>query len=149
MSFRYSLQPLLRLRVSHERLEQARLFAIAAMLVRVREEIAAAAREEAAARNARREMLSRGIAAAEIQIGVSADLARARRNRELFERLAALERQHAKQTHAYRLARRRRELLEKLRERKLREYRREEDRKAQQTIDDLYLLMRAASIERE
>lgn len=142
MAFRFSLGPVLRLRISYERLERLRLLAITAMLVRVREEIAAAAREEAAARNSRSEMLSRGSAAAEIQLGVSAEQARARRNRELSNRVAALERLHVKQSQLYQAARRKRKVIESLRDRRLQEYRREQDRKAQQGIDELYLLRR-------
>jgi flagellar export protein FliJ len=149
MAFRFSLEPVLRLRASYERLERQRLLAIAAMRVRVREEIGAAAREEAAARHARKQMLSSGIAAAEIQLGVSAEQARARRNRELFDRLAALERQHGKQSRIYQAARRMREVMQSLRERKLREYQREQDRKTQQLIDELYLLRRGRPLELE
>lgn len=149
MAFRFSLEPVLRLRISYERLERLRLLAISAMLVRVREEIAAAAREEAAARNARSEMLSSGTAAAELQLGVSAEQARARRNRELFDRLTTLERQHTKQSRLYQAAQRKREVMESLQERKLREYQREQDRKAQQLIDELYLLRRGSPVQYE
>lgn len=149
MAFRFSLEPVLRLRTSYERLERLRLLALAAILVRVREEITAAAREEVGARNARQQMLLRGIAAAEIQLGVSAEQVRARRNRTLLERLGTLELQHAKQSRIYRAARRRREVMENLRERKLHEYRREQARKAQQAVDELYLLRRESAIERE
>ena len=149
MTFRFSLEPVLRLLASYERLERLRLLALAAMLVRVREEIAAAAREEAAAREARKEMLSRGVAVAEIQLGMSAERARARQNRELFDRLAALERQHVKQSRIYQAARRKREVMENLRGRKQREYRREQDRRTQQVIDELYLLRRANPLQSE
>ena len=142
MAFRFSLEPVLRLRVSYERLERLRLLAIAAMLIRVREEITAAAREEAAARHVRREMLSHGTEAAEIQFGVSAEQARARRNRELFTRAANLDRQHAKQSRAYQAARHKREILENLHAQRLREYQRGQERRAQQALDELYLLRR-------
>ena len=143
MAFRFSLEAVLRLRLSYERLERLRLLALAAMIVRLRDEIAAAAREESVARNARHEMLGRGAMAAELQLGVSAEMARARRNRELAERLAALLRQHVKQSRAYQAARRKREILEHLREKKLREYRREQSRRAQQTLDELFLIRRS------
>ncbi|HEY6467783.1 MAG TPA: hypothetical protein VIY69_17410 [Candidatus Acidoferrales bacterium] len=145
MAFRFSLEPVLRLRRSYERVERLRLLAIAALLVRVRQEITAAAREEAAARYARKEMLSRGAQAVEIQLGVSVEKARVRRNRELFERAMTLERQHVKQNRAYQDARRKREILENLRAQKLREHHRERDRKTQQSLDELYLLRRVNS----
>jgi len=144
MAFRFSLEPVLRLRLGYERLERLKLLAIVAMLVRVKEEITAAAREEANARRVRRQILAHGAAAAEIQWGVSAEKARARRNRELFDRLASLERQHAKQTRAYQIARRNREIVENLRARKLQEYRRERNRREQQSIDELYILRPAS-----
>lgn len=147
MAFRFPLEPVLRLRLSYERLEKLRLLAIAAVIARLREEIAAAAREDAAARFMRQQILAQGTAAAELQLGVSAEKACVRRNRELAERLSALQRQHQKQCRAYQAARRKREIMENLRERQLREYRREQDRKAQQTIDELYLLRRSLSSE--
>jgi flagellar export protein FliJ len=147
MAFRFSLEPVFRLRTSYERLEKLRLLAMAAMIVRVREEIVAAARDDAAARTLRQEMLARGAVAAELQMGVYAEKASARRNRELAERLATLERHHARQRHVYQAARRKREVMQNLREQKLREYRREQDRRVQQVLDELYLLRRATLTE--
>jgi flagellar biosynthesis chaperone FliJ len=142
VAFRFSLEPVLRLRMSYEKLERLRLLALAAMIVRVHEEIAAAVREDAAVREARREMLSRGMAAAEIKLGVVGEQQRAKRSRELTERLAALVRQHTKQSRAYQVARRKREILQKLREEHLRQYQREQDRLQQQALDELYLMRR-------
>jgi flagellar export protein FliJ len=147
MVFRFSLEPVFRLRTSYERLEKLRLLAMAAMIVRVREEIAAAARDDAAARKLRQETLARGAVAAELQMGVYAEKARARRNRELAERLTTLERHHARQSRVYQAARGKREVMQNLREQKLREYRREQDRRAQQVLDELYLLRRATLTE--
>ena len=145
MAFRFPLEAVLRLRLSYERLEKLRLLAIAALIARLREEIAAATREESAARIVRRQILTEGAAAGELQLGVAAEKARARRNRELADRLAAFQRQHQRQSLAYQSARRRREILENLRARQLREYQREQDRKAQQALDELYLLRRSLS----
>ncbi len=147
MAFRFSLEPVLRLRLSYERLERLKLLAIAAMMVRVREEINAVAREESVAQKMRREILARGAMAAEVQLGVLAEKARARRNRELAERLAGLGRQHLKQSRAYQTARARREIIQTLRAQELREYRREQDRRMQQMLDELYLLRRAVPTE--
>lgn len=145
VAFRFPLEAVLRLRLSYERLEKLRLLAIAALIARLREEIAAATREESAARIVRRQILTEGAAAGELQLGVAAEKARARRNRELADRLTAFQRQHQRQSLAYQSARRRREILENLRARQLREYQREQDRKAQQALDELYLLRRSLS----
>ena len=142
MVFRFPLEAVLRLRLSYERLEKLRLLTVTALIARLREEIAAAAREESTARIARQQILAQGTAAGEIQLGVAAEKARARRNRELADRLALLQRHHEKQSLAYQAARRRREIMDNLRVRQLREYQREQDRKAQQALDDLYLLRR-------
>lgn len=140
MAFRFSLEPVLRLRAGYERLEKLRLLALAGVLARIRDEIAVVAREEAVLRQTRRESLSRGTTAAEIQLGTFADMARAKRNRELAERAVAIQRQHAKQMRVYQLARQKREILENLRERRRQEYERELARKQQQELDETYLL---------
>jgi flagellar export protein FliJ len=145
VAFRFSLEPVLRLRASYERLERLRLLTIAALMARVREEILKAEREDAAARHLRAATLTQGALAAEIQVDVWAEKVRARRVSELKDRLGLLQREHAKQNRVYQFARRRREILDNLRDNQLREYRREQERRERQTLDELYLLRRFAS----
>jgi|SRR5215831_1419206 len=142
MAFRFSLEAVLRLRTSYERLEKLRLLAIGAMIVRLQEEISAAASADAQARGARREMLLRGATSVELQFDAARAAVRADIKNGFLQKLAALQKQKVRQATAYQAARRKRELLEALRDRRLREYQREQARRQQQVLDELYLLRR-------
>lgn len=147
MAFEFTLDPVLRLRKSYERLERLRLLAIAAMIVRTREEIAAAERGETKLAIARRESLARGLLAAEIQTELALEKARGRARAALLERLGSLQNLQVKQSRAFSLARTKREILERLRETKLHEFRVLEGRREQRRLDELYLLRRLVPTE--
>lgn len=145
MSFHFSLQPILKLRKSYERLERLRLLGILAMIVRVREESAALEKESADARSRLRQTLGTGLAGVEIHLEIACERLRADRRRALETRLADLAQKHAKQRLIYLNARRKREILENLRDRKWDEYRREQNRREQRELDELHLLHRAGT----
>ena len=147
MAFEFTLDPVLRLRKSYERLERLRLLAITAMIVRTREEIAAAERSETKLAIARRESLARGLLAAEIQTELALEKARGRARAALLERLGSLQNLQVKQSRAFSLARTKREILERLRETKLQEFRVLEGRREQRRLDELYLLRRLVPTE--
>ena len=140
MAFRFTLEPVLRLRASYERVERLRLLQIAAAVVQVQTEIAAAIRDSDAARKSLRERLASGTSSAEIQFEAACETVRANYRRLLEARLASLRKKHEAQTIAYRRARQKREILENLRERQWQEFRREEARREQRALDELYLL---------
>jgi flagellar export protein FliJ len=145
MGFTFSLQPVLRLHASYERLERLRLLAIAAEIVRAREEIAAVARESVAARTDMHTRIGAGVAAAELHFELLSENMRQERKRMLGVLVAELEKRELVQQRAYRLARQKREILSNLRQRKWDEYRREQARREQQRLDELFLLHRAAT----
>jgi flagellar export protein FliJ len=144
MAFHFSLEAVLKLRASFERLEQNRLLLIAAALVRVREALASLARDFAEAEKQTLAKLAAGIFSAELDFD--------RRIQQNFrERRAALERREAEllaklatQQRAYQDAKNRREILEELRDRRLAQYRSEQQRREQQRLDELFLLRRGA-----
>ncbi|MGH9685700.1 MAG: flagellar export protein FliJ [Candidatus Acidiferrales bacterium] len=140
MPFQFTLQPVLRLRVSYERIERLRLLQIAAAMVQVQNEISAAVRESEAARQSLRERLARGSSGVEIQFEAACDAARLNYRQALDARLAVLRRKHETQKVAYRNARQKREIVETLRERQFHEYLREQARREQRVQDELYLL---------
>jgi flagellar export protein FliJ len=142
MAFHFSLRPILRLRASYERLERLRLLALAAAIVRVREEIAALERESQNARGLMREGLALGVTGAEIQFDTACERFRTDRKQVLETQLAELEGKQERQRVAYRAARQKREILENLRERQWNEYRQKQARREQQGLDELYLLGR-------
>jgi len=145
MAFRFSLQPVLKLRQSFERLEQLRLLAITAMVVRVRGEIAALERESRIARQRLQERLAAGMAGAEVHYEAVCEKLRSDHKRNLETQLEGLERRQAKQRLAYQMARQKREILENLRQRRWEEYRHEQARREQQALDELFLLHRGTT----
>jgi flagellar export protein FliJ len=140
MAFRFTLEPVLRLRASYERLERLRLLQIAAAILQVQSEIAAAVRDSDAARRTLRERLASGSSGIEIQFEAACEAVRVNYRRSLEARLASLRKKHEAQTIAYRVARRKREILENLRQRQFQEFLREEARREQRALDELYLL---------
>ncbi|MGA6960276.1 MAG: flagellar FliJ family protein [Candidatus Acidiferrales bacterium] len=85
-----------------------------------------------------------GIAGAELHFELQAENMRLERKRQFTVRLAALEKREHLQREAYRAARQKREILSNLRQRKWDEYRREQARREQQRLDELFLLHRAS-----
>jgi len=142
MAFQFSLQPVLRLRASFERLERLRLLQLVAAIAQLQNEIAAAVRESENARRKLRERLAIGSSGMEIHFEMACEAARLNYRRALNARLTALRRKHEAQKVAFRMARQKREILENLRERQLQEYQREQARRDQRALDELFLLRR-------
>ena len=145
MPFHFALQPVLRLRAIHERIERLRLLELAATVARVREEMSALETESSNARQRMRDALSLGVTGIEMHLESVSETNRSERRTALDARLAGLERKQEKQRRTYLEARRKREILENLRERHLEQYRREQARRDQQAADELYLLRRGAN----
>lgn len=145
MPFRFTLQTILRLRESYERLERMRLLNIAALIVKTREEISALETEAVEARMRIGKSLARGIPAAEMHFELICEKVRAQQKRLLLARLAELERKREEQRRAYLSAKQKKEILESLRERQQREYRIEQGRREQITLDEMHLLRRGTS----
>ena len=94
MPFHFSLQPILKLRKSYERLERLRLLGLVAVMVRVREEMAALEQESADARRRLQQTLGSGLAGVELQLEASYEKLRADRKQALEARLADLSQKH-------------------------------------------------------
>jgi flagellar FliJ protein len=144
VAFHFSLQPVLRLRASYERLERLRLHGVLALIVRVRDEMAALESESAMARRTVQEMLGSGMAGGELHLEGKIEKIRAERKQRLNVRLAELERTREKQLRAYQVALQKLKILENLRQRKWDEYVHEQARRDQNSLDELYLLHRAS-----
>jgi flagellar export protein FliJ len=144
MAFHFSLQPVLRLRASYERLERLRLHALLALIVRVREEITAVETESTKARRSVQKRLGVGIAGAELHFETEFEKTRAERKRRLEVRLSELQKSREKQQLAYQAALQKLKILENFRRRKWDEYSRELARREQNRLDELHLLHRAS-----
>lgn len=144
MAFRFSLQPILRLRASLERIEQLRMLLLAAQIARVEGEIVSLVENISAERRRRLSSLTEGVSAAELHFEGAREKTRANQIRALRELLDGFRRQHEKQRLVYQAARQKREILENLRKRRFEEYRREQLRREQQRLDEAFLLRSGA-----
>jgi len=86
---------------------------------------------------------SAGLAGVELQLEASCEKLRADRKQALEARLEDLSQKHEKQRVIYLNTRQKREILENLRDRKWEDYRREQNRREQQQVDEMHLLHRA------
>lgn len=145
MAFRFSLQPLLRLRASYERAEYLRLLGLAGIITKIRRQIESLDQESRSARARMRLKLAAGMHVGEIQFEAACEKVRNDQSRMLSARLADLIVREEKQRVAYQTARQKREILENLRDRQFAAYRREQARHEQQVLDELYLLHRGTS----
>lgn len=143
MAFQFPLQALLRLRIGYEKIERLRLLVFGAMIVRLRDEMAALDNEAAKARQSVRQMLAAGVSGVEVQLEMACEKVRAERRLFLEARLLELSARQEKQRRVYLNARQKREILENLRSRKWEEYQKQEARAQQQLLNDLFLLHRS------
>ena len=143
MTFHFSLQAVLRLRVGYEKVERLRLLAFAALAVRVRDGIASLDRVAVEARQNIRRLLSAGVTGIEMHVELACERVRADQRRSLEARLAEISKKQERQRLVFLQARQKREILENLRARKLAEYQKEQARREQQELNDLFLLHRA------
>ena len=141
MAFRYQLEALLRLRRSEERQEELRLRAAALAVARIRSELQ---QLELARLDQRRDTLGRlerGGAASLLHYFVVCDAAHAERHATLRQKLEAAESLRVEQLKIYQVARRKSEILDALRQRKLEEYNLEFTRSEQRRSDEAFLML--------
>lgn len=144
MPFHFTLSSLLRLRESFEKIELQRLQTVAAQVAQVSAEIDSIDGEIEASRRQVLEQASAGISGAELHIAALGDSARRERRAALLTKRDELERARQEQQARYTEARRQREILSNLRQRQLSAYQREQSRREQQQIDELFLIRRSS-----
>jgi flagellar export protein FliJ len=144
MPFHFSLGALLRVRESQEKAELQRLQFCAAQVVQVRVEIDSLDADTDAARRQLLEQVTAGVSGAELQMAAISETLRQQARTSLLAKLEELERARKKQQLRYTSVRQTREIFSNLRKRYLSAYRLEESRRAQQQIDELFLIRRGA-----
>jgi flagellar export protein FliJ len=140
MAFRFSLQSVLRIRETLERVELQKLQALIAQANAARAEIEALARDRENSWRALQQAAVGGVSGVELQVETQREQARAVRRQELARKLTAAEQAERQQLARYRQARQQREILSTLRENQLAAYNLEESRRQQQVLDELFLL---------
>jgi flagellar export protein FliJ len=142
MAFRYPLQSVLRLRQSLERQEEQRLFAIAAVVARLRAELEALDLSRLEARRATLQDMTESLPGAVMQFAALCDAASLGNRRKLLEQLAQAEHQRIEQLRIYQGARQKREVLEGLRDRLETIHNRELAHREQERSDENFLVRR-------
>ena len=143
MAFHFSLTALLRLRESVEKAELLRLQTIAAQAVQLRLEIESIDSEIKTRRQELLDQTAGGISGAELHLAALSEAARQQRRAQILNKLNEVEQLRKKQQLRYTHAHQQREILSNLRERQLSVYVREQARREQQQIDELFLIRRA------
>jgi flagellar export protein FliJ len=143
MAFHFSLRALLRLRESVEKAELLRLQTIAAQAVQMRIQIESLDGEILARRQELLDQAASGISGAELHLAALSEAVRQQRRTAMLTKLREIEQARKKQQLRYTHARQQREILSNLRERQLSVYLREQARREQQQVDELFLIRRA------
>ncbi len=140
MSFRYTLESLLRLRESMERQEEQRLFAIAALVARLRAEIQQLHEDNLAFRRRALQEMASGSPGALLRFAGIREAAFENARNRLELQLDEAERKRLHQLCEYQAARQKREILQGLRDRQEAAYELEFARHEQQTADEAFLI---------
>lgn len=140
MPFHYRLQSLLRLRRSLEHQEEQRLFALAAVVNRLRAELETRQGLDFAARRAALADMEAFSSGAQLQFRALCDAANLRAIEELKTELQEAEGKRLVQLKVYQNARQEREIFEGLRERQEEIYQSEWARRQQEAADESYLI---------
>ena len=142
MAFRFSLESVLRLRASHERQEQAKLELAAQYLYAAREKCASIKREHDALEENFRNTMSAGMDAAELHFYLSSQTGLIVAELEAARAATEAEKLWNEQRLKFLRARQDREVIASIRQRQHQEYLAEQNRRAQQQIDDLFAMRR-------
>ncbi len=146
MSFHFTLNGVLRLRQSLERAELQRLQALATAMARTRDEIESLEKVmETGQRRVSDAVAAAGVTGAELHFELARGVVLIALRSELLNELSELEQQRRAQQVRYLQARMQREILSNLRKRQLADYERDQSRREQQAIDELFLIRRVSS----
>ena len=142
MPFRFTLESVLRLRVSHERQEQAKLELAAQHLYAAREKCASLKREHDALEENFRKIMSAGMDASELHFYLSSKTGLITAEAEAEREAAEAQKLWNEQRLKFLRARQDREVIASIRHRQHQEYMVEQNRREQQQIDDLFAMRR-------
>jgi flagellar export protein FliJ len=140
MAFRFSLETLLRLRISQERAERMKLKAVISEQSLARTRLQEISEGSAFLYRDFQERLRSGMAGAELQLEIEREANVKSACKDLGARIAEIEQRRVTQLQSFRQARRNRESIENLRLRQLELYRVEQGRREQRDLDDLFLM---------
>ena len=140
MAFRYALQAILRLRRSLEHQEEQRLFALAAIVGKLRATLEKMEQADLAERRAALAEMEEFCSGAQLQFRVACDNAALRAINRVKAQLHEAENQRLEELKIYQVARQRREIFERLRQRQEELYKLNLGRRQQQRTDEAFLI---------
>ncbi len=142
MPFQFSLRALLRLRHSYEQRERMRLSLLNVAYGRLQQEYEETDQQRKLMLNQLGNRLLDGIPGSELRAAAALLQQSADRQQQMREQMKALKVEVRKQTGIFLESQKKRKILESLRERELQAYERDENRREQQRIDDLFVQRR-------
>ncbi len=145
MAFRFTLQPVLRLRQGLEERERQRLLLVNSLLAERRRELDDLKQARILAASSLAEAMQAGMVGSEFHFQTTSIVTQGRREEIAMRQVAELERQCLEQQAAYREAQKQRKILENLRDRQLASWRLDQARREQQRLDDLFMLRQRRS----
>ena len=140
MPFRFSLQAVLRCRESFERRERQRLEVITREVLKAKQHWEQAKLDRANASGELQKKFQQGVTAVEMQFELACDRARVRQIAVLNDQVVKLEDLRRRQLEMFRTTQQQRKILENLRDRQLAAYQLVQARRAQQQMDDRFLI---------
>lgn len=140
MAFHFAFEEMLRLRIGIERQEEQKLAAITGEIAGIQAEIAACGHRRIEVRRAALQEVAGDLTGALLQFAVTCDSAAAELERKLKERLLAAEKVRALQLGYFREARQKREIFERLRDRRRDVYEARAARREQEIVDETFLI---------
>src|SRR6201999_1102688 len=123
-----------------ERQEEQKLAAITSKIAQIRAEIGACGQRRSEVRRVALHEVAGGSSGAVLQFAVVCDEAAAELEKKLKSQLRTVEMARARQLEVYRQARQKREVFERFRERQSAAYEREALRRAQEEVDENFLI---------
>jgi len=148
VTFRFSLESLLRLRRSIEERERAALLAIVEEIARARSDLGAVERHQAEQAKNRWASLNEGATGSDLHLATICENAAEQLRALLAARIEKLRTTEEQRRREWLDARREREILDKVREQQYAAYCIEAARREQAAADDLYLLRRSVPARR-
>jgi flagellar export protein FliJ len=140
MAFHFAFEKMLHLHAGIERQEEQKLATIAAEIAGIRAEIAACSRRRTEVRRAALQEVASGSSGAELQFAVTCDAAVAELEKKFKVRLQIAEKARARQLEIFRQARQKREMFERLRDRRWAAYQQDAARHEQEDVDENFLM---------
>ncbi len=145
MSFQFSLDTLLRYRRNTEQREWLKLQVIAQQLASLRSRLQSLQQVGQDIRQQNAGQLLQGVRASEIHFNGECAIVFRQRLAEARRCVAVIEEEHIRQMDVFRNERRKREVLEQLREGECERYRKDRERREQNQSDELFVIRRAIS----